>query len=108
MNSISPWAVSAQQLFDEERHILLFEKKYKGFTLQVCHESTNLWLLVSFAEKGRIAFRLAYSVSADLMVTNKAERNNQVTLVLKAAIGKYHVTLELPEDAQSVFHYTTS
>jgi hypothetical protein len=104
MNSLSPWAAAAGDLFSDDAQTSLFTKQGGNFEFNIYATTDSVWLLVNFPISGRAAFRLAYSPDSMLVVGSLKETDKKLTINLNSAIGSFVTEVKFHELA---FQYTT-
>jgi hypothetical protein len=104
MNSLSPWAAAASDLFSDDAQTSLLAKQRCNFEFNIYATIDSVWLLVNFPISGKIAFRLVYSPDSMLAVVSLKETDQKITIRSNSAIGDFITEVKFPELA---FQYTT-
>jgi hypothetical protein len=105
MNSLSPWAAAASDLFADDALSSLYEKNISGLKFTIYATTDSIWLLVTFPGTGKVAFRLAYAPGSKMAVGSIRGKNNQMQIQADSVLGSYTIEVKIHEGA---FQYTTS
>jgi len=90
----------------EKDRVPLYKAESGGYHFEIFDLTGSCWLVVTWPDSGRIAFRLAYSPGGELRI--KAQGNeNGLQLHIDSQIGNYKVILVFPSAQQPVLRYTT-
>ena len=107
MNGISTWAASAAFTLSQMEYPELFRIQKEEFDFSVYLAGDTLWLLASWPNGGRVAFRLAYAPGGELTLLEQQEEGGNIIFRLDAAIGTFTVKLNLPGSEYTMIRYTT-
>ena len=104
MNSLSPWAAAASDLFSDDALSSLYEKNSGDIEFNIFATTDSIWLLTKFQGTGKAAFRLAYAPDSSMGVGSIREKNNIVNIKASSVIGSYTIEVKIHQGA---FQYTT-
>lgn len=105
MNSISPWAAAANDIFTDDASASLYSKNIGNFHFNVHAASDSLWLFAKGPNGGKIIFRMAYSPDGGFAVKTVRQQNDKITFNLTSVIGNYQVLLQFEDQT---IRYTTT
>jgi hypothetical protein len=105
MNSLSPWAAAASELFEEKTLNPVYEKQSSRFNFKVFATNDSLFLSTEFTGGAKTVFRMAYAADAMLKLNNTREGKNGCVFSLHSATAEYKVSLTLDD---RYFQYTTT
>jgi hypothetical protein len=107
--SESPWVLSARAAADDiaARDEVLHEFEVDGFRFAVEAVGDSLWVAGRWPQGSRTMLRTAYAAGDDLTVDNVKPVDDGVVIHASAAIGRYEVTVVMPEPDQAMIHATT-
>lgn len=106
MKPVSAWTASAQ--VNLESGTLIIEKEYKGYTIRVIFDDYDLWFVVLWSNKGRVAFRAAHAAGSELELKELLEQQDKIIFQLRSFTMEIKVVLAFPESDSAVFRYTTT
>lgn len=95
MNASSPWLLNTNAALNRKGLPVVWEKTQAVNHFKIITLGDSLWLIATWPEGSRIAFRLAYSPNDELSVLRLNETEDQLTLDLTTVIGQLEVVLEL-------------
>jgi len=104
MSALSPWLWNTNAALNKTDLAVFWEKQADQYTYKIVDLDDAFWLVISWPQGSRIAFRLAYSPNNRLTVKKMEEAGERLTIELTSAMGKQQVTLQL----QPVLHWTTT
>ncbi|SDE95577.1 hypothetical protein SAMN05216464_11165 [Mucilaginibacter pineti] len=107
MKPYSPWLLNTNAMLNEAGKKPLYETTANGYRFGVYDLADSCWLVANWPGGSRIAFRLAYSPNDQLDI-NINEKQNGLVIQISSMIGKYEVTVELPNETCPVLRYTTT
>ncbi len=106
-NSLSPWGVAAAERLTEAAPDVYFKEQLNyNYRLQLA--AGSLWIMVSRGGVELAAFRTAYAPMNDLSIDSIKEEEKGLLLSLSAAVGRFAVRVEWPDEQCPVLHYTVS
>lgn len=105
MNSISPWAAAANDIFTDDASASLYSKNIGNFHFNVHAAIDSLWLFAKGSDGGKIIFRMAYSPDGGFAVKTVRQQNDKITFNLTSVIGSYQVLLQFEDQT---IRYTTT
>jgi hypothetical protein len=108
MNGISPWAAAATDIFNDQDLPNIFRTKIQEYDLTIHNVGDSLYIIVSWPNGGRLAFRAAYAPNDDIRIKKVVEKETSITFYIKAVIGDYTVKIDLADNITPVFRYVTT
>jgi hypothetical protein len=75
MTSTSAWFLNIKTKLNSNDLIAVFEQQAVGYSFKVQILDDSCWLVASWAENNRTAFRLAYSPNDPIVVKNALEKD---------------------------------
>ena len=106
MHTISPWAATVHA--DLENSAVIWEKEFQKYTFQVFNTGDSIWIVVTWPNKGQMAFRPAFGMNSCFEVTNLFDDGQLLVINLQTRLGQYEVQISFPDDNAPLLHYTTS
>ncbi|MGE6355302.1 hypothetical protein ACQKCJ_15645 [Flavobacterium sp. NPDC079362] len=106
MHTISPWAATVQA--DLENGTVIWEKEFKNYNFHAFNTGDSIWILTTWPDGGKMAFRAAFGLNCCFEVTNLLDDGELLVLNLETRIGKYEVCVNFPDSEEVLLHYTTS
>lgn len=106
MHTISPWAATVHA--DLENSTVIWEKEFKNYTFQAFNTGDSLWIVASWPDRGKMAFRTAFGMNCCFEVTNLLDDGVLLVINLETRLGKYEVCVTFPDSDAVLLHYTTS
>ncbi|MCM0667069.1 hypothetical protein [Flavobacterium tyrosinilyticum] len=106
MHTISPWAATVHA--DLENSAVIWEKEFQNYTFQVFNTGDSIWIVVTWPNKGQMAFRPAFGMNSCFEVTNLFDDGQLLVINLQTRLGQYEVQISFPNDNAPLLHYTTS
>lgn len=106
MHTISPWAATVHA--DLENSTVIWEKEFQKYTFQAFNTGDSLWIVATWPDNGKMAFRPAFGMNSCFEVTNLFDDGQTLVINLETRLGKYEVTVSFPDDTAPLLHYTTS
>lgn len=106
MHTISPWAATVHA--DLESGTVIWQKEIMEYTFQAYNTGDSIWILVSWPDHGKMAFRAAFGMNSYFEVTNLLDDGELLVINLETRLGKYEVCVNFPDSDAIVMHYTTS
>lgn len=107
MNKLSPWALSASRALAGNTSEIVYSKSIGDYTFSVYQSSGSLWIVATWPNAGKIAFRAAYS-PGDFEITGKQEHGQGLEIKLISAIGAIKVHISFIDADYPVLRYTTT
>lgn len=108
MNATSAWLLTAKSMLNANEPNAAFERQAVGYSFKVVLTGDACWLIVSWSNGCRIAFRMAYSPDSQLDLQKIDEQDLQIVFHFSCLIGYYETVLELPKDESLVIRLTTT
>jgi hypothetical protein len=108
MNALSPWAMAAKTLFQEQQSAPIFEETMAGYAVKVYHLNASLWIIITCPKGAQVILRPAYVPNDVLRVGNVKWQEDGIIIDLSATIGKYQVKLQFPDSDKTILRYTTT
>lgn len=108
MKSVSTWTKAAASTFGDQAFPELFNKQVQPFSFVVRLTVDSLWVEITWAKHGRLAFRAAYTPGNSLTLDSHSEDDGELTVKLKSAIGDFRIGVEIIEGTFPIIHYTTT
>ncbi|PZR22629.1 MAG: hypothetical protein DI539_05240 [Flavobacterium psychrophilum] len=106
MKPVSAWTAAAQ--VNLESGTLILEKKVKGYQIKIIFDDYDLWFVVQWKDRGRVAFRAAHAAGSELDLKAMKEEQDAIKFGLESATMQVDVTLYFPQSKAEVFRYTTT
>jgi len=106
MHTISPWAATVHA--DLENSAIIWEKECKNYIFQAFNSGDSIWIVVTWAGNGKMAFRPAFGMNSCFEVTNLFDDGQFVVINLETRLGKYEITISFPESSNALLHYKTT
>jgi hypothetical protein len=106
MHTISPWAATVHA--DLENSTVIWEKEFKNYVFQAFNTGDSLWIVTSWPDRGKMAFRAAFGMNCCFEVTNLLDDGALLVINLETRLGKYEVCVTFPDSDAVLLHYTTS
>ena len=106
MHTISPWAATVHA--DLENSTVIWEKEFKNYIFQAFNTGDSLWIVTSWPDRGKMAFRAAFGMNSCFEVTNLLDDGALLVINLETRLGKYEVCVTFPDSDEVLLHYTTS
>lgn len=108
MNSISSWTKAAASTFGNQTYPELFSKQVQQFNFVVRLTVDSLWVEITWAKRGRLAFRAAYAPGDSLTLDSQSVDDDKLTVKLQSAIGDFGVNIEIIDGTFPIVHYATT
>lgn len=106
MHTISPWAATVHA--DLENSTVIWEKEFKNYIFQAFNTGDSIWIVASWPDRGKMAFRAAFGMNCCFEVTNLLDDGALLVINLETRLGKYEVCVTFPDNDAVLLHYTTS
>jgi len=108
MNSISSWTKAAASTFGNQTYPELFSKQVQQFNFVVRLTVDSLWVEITWAKRGRLAFRAAYAPGDSLTLDSHSVNDGKLTVKLQSAVGDFGVNIEIIDGTFPIVHYVTT
>jgi hypothetical protein len=108
MTSTSAWFLNIKTKLNSNDLIAVFEQQAVGYSFKVQILDDSCWLVASWAENNRTAFRLAYSPNDPIVVKNALEKDGMLTFCIASLMGEYEASVQLPSESSPVLRLTTT
>lgn len=108
MKSVSAWTAAAQARL--ESGTLIIEKEFCGYIIKVIFDDYDLWFVVQWKNKGRVAFRAAQAAGSELEMKSLKESKDKDTIefILESFTMRLNVVLSFPESDVPILRCTTT
>lgn len=106
MHTISPWAATVHA--DLENSSVIWEKKFQNYIFQAYNTGDSLWIVVTWPESGKMAFRTAFGLNSNFEITNLFDDGQILLINLETKLGQYEIRVSFPESKATLLHYTTT
>ncbi|WP_299495822.1 hypothetical protein, partial [Mucilaginibacter sp.] len=108
MNGLSPWAMVAADIFNDQDLPNIYYKKINQYHFTVHNVGDSLYIIANWPNGGRLALRAAYTPNDDIHIKRVIEKDTNITFYIKTVIGDYTVKLDFPDRETPVIRYTTT
>lgn len=105
---ISAWLHNISEQLADDKLKPVFERQSAGYLFSVYTLAETCWLVVTWPNKRRIAFRLAYSPEDQLAISKMEQHEGRVIFQISSRMGSYEATVVLPENEIPVLRLTTT
>jgi hypothetical protein len=106
MHTISPWAATVHA--DLENSAVIWEKEFQNYTFQIYNTGDSLWIVVTWPDQGKMAFRPAFGMNSCFEVTNLFDDGQFLVISLQTRLGQYEIQVSFPDVNTPLLHYSTS
>ncbi|MCO6149438.1 hypothetical protein [Flavobacterium sp. NRK1] len=106
MKPVSAWTAAAQLKL--ESGTLIIEKEFNGYIIKVIFDDYDLWFVVQWKNKGRVAFRAAQAAGSELKLKSLKENPDTIKFLLESFTMRLEVVLSFHDQAKQIFRYTTT
>ncbi|RZA03602.1 MAG: hypothetical protein EOP47_02070 [Sphingobacteriaceae bacterium] len=107
-NGISPWAAAASNTFADDDLSVIYTKQRGDFKFTAHLINDSLWILATWPNGGKLAFRTAYSPEGELTIKTQKENTTGINFSLNSVIGEFEVDVVFPKSEHDILRYTTS
>ncbi|MFD2872645.1 hypothetical protein ACFS5N_09210 [Mucilaginibacter ximonensis] len=108
MYSVSSWTKAAAATFGDPVLPELFKAQVQQFNFIGRLAADSLWIEVTWAKHGAIAFRAAYAPGGGLQMDGCHDEDGKFIIRLRSVIGEFEVTVAVIEGSLPILHYTTT
>lgn len=108
MYSVSSGAKAAAATFGDAAFPELFNLQVQQFNFIGRLTVDSLWIEVTWAKHGAVAFRTACSPGGGLHIDSHSHNNGELTIRLHSAIGAFRVKVVVADGTFPILHYTTT
>src|ERR1700712_2320897 len=108
MTATSAWFLNIKSKLNSPDLTAVFEQQASGYLFKVHVLDDSCWLVASWAKNSRTAFRLAYAPNDPIAVKKVQENDGKVTFRIASLMGKYEVSLQLPNENNRVLRLSTT
>jgi len=106
MEPISAWTATSQEQLESGN--LILERQILDYELTIVAADFCLWIVATWPNGGRVAFRAAFAANDKLEVKNIKEDGDNAIFTIEGATGKIIVNLRFPDPEKPVFRFTTT
>ncbi|MCE3295714.1 MAG: hypothetical protein K0R65_1428 [Crocinitomicaceae bacterium] len=106
MPHVSAWTATVQSEIDSTQP--LREKKTNDFRFSIHLTGNSLWMVVSWPDESRMAFRCAYTPLNDFELISLSEKNSHYLVRFRTVTGDFETRVEIPGKKDQVLHYATA
>lgn len=106
INPVTPWMATVQA--DIGRHKHISELSIENYNIKLFNTGDSIWLVSTWPNGGRIAFRLAFGMNSNFEKVNIDEKPNEILVTATTRLGYYRMIISIPANEKAVFRYTTS
>jgi hypothetical protein len=99
------WAATAAEQLSHLNEKPILQRKSEEFTFNVHLLHDTLWVVATWKNKDRTAFRTAFSPDG-LALKKLTEHDDRARVQLTSAIGDFNVDIAFPDARKPVLHYT--
>ncbi|WP_158798942.1 hypothetical protein [Pedobacter sp. L105] len=108
MNGLSPWALSATNIFENDELIPLFTKSVSGLIFNIYNERDSLFILASLPNGGEFLFRAAFTPIGEIKISKFNKSPDGITFYLTAEIGEIQIDISFLKQTVPVLRYITT
>ncbi|RRN77671.1 hypothetical protein EIM50_18450, partial [Pseudoxanthomonas sp. SGD-10] len=101
VKSFSPWGRSALESLKADL-TPIYQKAIGDTVVKLCLAAGSLWIVVWQNDHKYIAFRTAFSPTADLEIKSVKEIGEEVKVLIDSSVGKYKIVVSVSESSGDV------